>query len=92
MPNIKSAKKRVLVIQKKSMENKMVLSAVRTAVKKLKADIAKGDKQTAVTKLPLVFSEIDSAVSKGILHKNNAANKKAKLSKAIDKLENAKAE
>lgn len=92
MPNIKSAKKRVLVIQKKSMENKMVLSAMRTAIKKLKADIAKGDKQTATAKLPSVFSEIDSAVSKGILHKNNAANKKAKLSKAIDKLESAKAE
>ena len=46
MPNIKSAKKRVLVIEKKTMENRMIMSSVKTAIKKYNAAIAAGDVAT----------------------------------------------
>ncbi len=83
MPNIKSAKKRVLVTEKKTMENKAVKSALKTQIKKFLAAVAEGNKQQANALYPETVSAIDSAVSKGILHKNNAANKKAKLAKKL---------
>ncbi len=86
MPNIKSAKKRVLVTEKKAMQNKAIKSALKTQIKKFVAAVNAGDKELATSLLPETFSAIDSAVSKGILHKNNAANKKAKLSKKLNSL------
>ena len=83
MPNIKSAKKRVLVTEKKSQQNKMIKSALKTQIKKLLAAVSAGDKDTATALYPETVSAIDSAVTKGILHKNNAANKKAKLAKKL---------
>ena len=83
MPNIKSAKKRVLVTEKKAQQNKAVKSALKTQIKKFRAAINAGDKETATTLYPETVSAIDSAVTKGILHKNNAANKKAKLAKKL---------
>ena len=79
MPNIKSAKKRVAVTEKKNTQNKMIKSAVKTAVKKYNALLAAGD-----LAVPETVSVIDSAVSKGILHKNNAANKKSALAKNLN--------
>jgi len=81
VPNIKSAKKRVLVTEKKTAENKAIKSALKTAIKKFCAAVDSGDKETATALYPETVSAIDSAVSKGILHKNNANNKKAKLAK-----------
>ncbi len=83
MPNIKSAKKRVLVTEKKTKENKMIKSALKTTIKKFLAAVAAGDKETANALYPETVSAIDSAASKGVLHKNNAANKKAKLAKKL---------
>ena len=83
MPNIKSAKKRVLVIEKKTMRNKAVKSALKTQVKKFLAAIEANDKETAVKLYPETVSAIDSAVTKGVLHKNNANNRKAKLAKKL---------
>lgn len=83
MPNIKSAKKRVLVTEKKSQKNKMIKSALKTQIKKFLAAVSAGDKDTATALYPETVSAIDSAVTKGILHKNNAANKKAKLAKKL---------
>lgn len=83
MPNIKSAKKRVLVSEKKNMQNKVVKSALKTQIKKFVAAVNAGDKETATALYPETVSAIDSAASKGILHKNNAANKKAKLAKKL---------
>lgn len=83
MPNIKSAKKRVLVNQKKNSENKMIKTQVKTAIKKVEALVNEGKIDEAKVALNDTFSIIDSACSKGILHKNNAANKKAKLSKKV---------
>ena len=86
MPNIKSAKKRVVVSEKKNTQNKMIRSAVKTAVKKFNAVLAAGDVAAAEKLLPETVSIIDSAASKGILHKNNAANKKSALAKNLNAL------
>ncbi len=83
MPNIKSAKKRVLVTEKKTEENKAIKSALKTQIKKFLAAVNAGDKEQAAALYPVTVSAIDSAVTKGILHKNNAANKKAKLAKKL---------
>lgn len=83
MPNIKSAKKRVLVNEQKNAENKMIRSAVKTEIKKLDAIIASGNKAEALVELSKAYKVIDSAASKGIFHKNNAANKKSKLAKKV---------
>ena len=83
MPNIKSAKKKVLVIEKKTMRNKAVKSALKTQVKKFLAAIEATDKETAVKPDPETVSAIDRAVTKGVLHKNNANNRKAKLAKKL---------
>ena len=84
MPNIKSAKKRVSVTEKKNTENKMIKSAVKTAIRKYMAAIAAGDADAAEKLLPETVSVIDSAASKGIIHKNNAANKKSALAKYLN--------
>lgn len=84
MPNIKSAKKRVLVIEKKTERNKAIKSEVKTEVKKFLALVTAGDKVAATEKLPHTCSIIDSAVSKGVLKKNTAANKKSGLAKKLN--------
>ena len=83
MPNIKSAKKRVLVTEKKTRQNKAIKSALKTQIKKFLNAVTAGDKETATALYPATISAIDSAVTKGILHKNNANNKKAKLAKKL---------
>ncbi len=84
MPNIKSAKKRVLVTEKKTARNKAVKSEVKTEVKKLLALGYSGDKAAATAKFPETCSIIDGAVSKGVLKKNTAANKKSGLAKKLN--------
>lgn len=84
MPNIKSAKKRVKVSEKKNLRNRMIKSAVRTSVKKLEAAIA-ADPQTANAQLVETTSAIDKAASKGVMHKNAANRKKARLAKQLAK-------
>ena len=84
MPNIKSAKKRVKVSEKKNLRNRMIKSAVRTSVKKLEAAIA-ADPQTANAQLVVNTSAIDKAASKGVMHKNAANRKKARQAKQLAK-------
>ena len=84
MPNIKSAKKRVLVNAKKTEQNKAIRSAVRTEIKKIDTLIKNNQLEEAKVALSNAFKVIDSACSKNIFHANNAANKKAKLSKKVD--------
>ena len=83
MPNIKSAKKRVLVIEKKTMRNKAIKSALKTQVKKFLAAVDANDKELATKLFPETVSAIDAAASKGVIHKNNANNRKAKLAKKL---------
>ena len=84
MPNIKSAKKRVLVNEKKNEQNKAIRSAVKTEIKKVELLIKENKLEDIKTQLSCVFSTIDAACAKNIFHKNNAANKKAKLAKKVD--------
>ena len=84
MPNIKSAKKRVLVIEKKTMQNKAIKSALKTQIKKFLEAVNAGDKEAAEKLFPVTVSAIDSAVTKGVIHKNNANNRKAKLALKIN--------
>jgi small subunit ribosomal protein S20 len=83
MPNIKSAKKRVLVNDKKTEQNKAIRSAVRTEIKKVDLLIKENKFEEAQVALASAFAAIDSACSKNIFHKNNASNKKAKLAKKL---------
>ena len=84
MPNIKSAKKRVLVNQKKTEQNKAIRSEVKTEIKKVELLIKNNQAVEAKAALASAFSAIDSACSKNIYHANNASNKKAKLAKKVD--------
>ncbi len=84
MPNIKSAKKRVLVNAKKTEQNKAIRSAVKTEIKKIDLLIKQNKLEEAKAALSTAFSVIDSACSKNIYHANNASNKKAKLAKKVD--------
>ncbi len=79
MPNIKSAKKRVLVIEKKTLQNKMFKSAFKTIVKKYEAAVEAGDKDTAIALYREVVKVTDKAVAKGLIHPNNAARKKSRF-------------
>ncbi|MDO4548724.1 MAG: 30S ribosomal protein S20 [Clostridia bacterium] len=83
MPNIKSAMKRVKVIKKKNLRNRMIKSAMRTTVKKYDVALQNGvaDAQT----LSRTASAIDKAASKGVIHKNAANRKKARLAKRLNK-------
>ena len=84
MPNIKSAKKRVLVNAKKTEQNKSIRSAVKTEMKKIDLLIKENKLEEAKASLAVAFKVIDSACSKNIYHANNASNKKSKLAKKVD--------
>lgn len=92
MPNIKSAKKRVIVNAKKTEQNKNIRSEVKTEIKKIYALIKDGKVEEAKALLPKAFKLIDSAAGKNIFHANNAANKKSKLAKKITAAEKGSTE
>ncbi len=84
MPNIKSAKKRVLVNKTKAARNKSANSALKTAIKKANIAIeTNADDKDAVVKAAMVT--VDKAVAKGLIHKNNAARKKSALATKLNK-------
>ena len=84
MPNIKSAKKRVLVNQTKADKNKATSSALKTAIKKANAAIDANDANKADV-VKVAVKKIDQAAAKGLLHKNNAAHKKSALVTKLNK-------
>ena len=86
MANIKSAKKRILVTRTKTERNKSIRSAVKTAMKKVDAAVAAGDKAAAQAALVAATTEIDKACTKGVYHKNNAARKVSRVSKAVNSI------
>lgn len=84
MPNIKSAKKRVLIAEANNMRNKSYTSALRTAIKKADAALdSNADNKAECVKVAV--KKLDQAVTKGILHKNNAARKKSALVVRLNK-------
>ncbi len=86
MANIKSAKKRILVNQTRAARNKAIRSAVKTAIKKVEAAVVAKDKEAANAALLNAISTIDKAESKGVYHKNNAARKVSRLTKAVNSI------
>ena len=86
MANIKSAKKRILVNETKAARNKAIRSKVKTAIKKVDAAVAAGDKAAAQASLVSAISEIDKACTKGVYHKNTASRKVSRISKAVNSM------
>ncbi len=86
MANIKSAKKRILVAETRTTRNKAIRSKVKTAIKKVDAAVAAGDKAAAQAALLAATSEIDKATTKGVYHKNTASRKVSRLAKAVNAL------
>lgn len=86
MANIKSAKKRILVSEKRAARNKAVKSRVKTAIKKVEAAVAANDKAAAEETLRAAVSEIGKAGSKGVYHKNTCARKVSRIAKAVNGL------
>jgi hypothetical protein len=86
MANIKSQKKRILTNEKARLRNQAVRSAVRTEIRKFREAVAAGDKDAAEVQLRVASRALDKSVSKGVFHRNNAANKKSNMAKAFNKM------
>ena len=86
LANIKSAKKRIKVIAKKTMRNKMIKSATKTSIKKVISAAANGNKEEAKVCLVAAVKTIDKACSNGVYHKNNASRKKSRLYKLVNNM------
>ena len=84
MPNIKSAKKRVKIIEKKTLRNNMIKSAYKTTIKKFEQAIEDKKMDEAKTLFSEATKKIDQACSKGVIVKNTAARKKSALSKKLN--------
>ena len=79
MPNIKSAKKRVLLSREANVKNKMAKSALKTTLKKFDSAVVAGNREEATDAYKAAVVAVDKAAVKGILHKNNAARKKSSM-------------
>ena len=86
MANIKQQKKRVLTNEKRRMRNKSVRSATRTEIRKFREAVESGDKAAAEAQLRVASRKLDKAVTKGVFHRNAAANKKSNMARAFNKM------
>lgn len=87
MANIKSSKKRVLIAEKNRIRNVAFKTSIKTAVKKVVELANAEDKDALSSAMSKVYQLCDKAVVKGVLHKNTAARKKSRLTKAVNKLQ-----
>jgi len=83
MANIKSQIKRIATNKKAEERNKAVKSELKTAVRRTREAIAAGDKGKAEAALATASKKLDKAVSKGVVHKNQAANRKSAIAKQV---------
>ena len=86
MPNIKSAKKRVIVTKTKTLQNKIFRTQLKTDIKKFEAAVAAGDKAAATAAYVIAVKKVDKAAARGIIHKNAAAHKKSRFTKKLNAL------
>lgn len=86
MPNIKSAKKRVIVTKTKTMQNKIFRTQLKTDIKKYQAALAAGDAALAQETYKAAVKKIDKAAAREIIHKNAAARKKSQFTKALNNM------
>jgi small subunit ribosomal protein S20 len=84
--NIKSQLKRIRTNEKARLRNKSVKSSLKTAVRKFREAASAGDKDRAVTELVTASRALDKAVSKGVIHRNQAANRKSAMAKRASEL------
>ena len=83
MANIKSQIKRNRQNEKRRLRNKSVKSALKTAIRKVNEAAASGDAELATTLLRAASRKLDKAVSKGVIHRNQAANRKSAIAKRL---------
>jgi len=84
--NIKSQQKRIKTNEAARLRNKAVKSGVKTAIRKVREAVAAGDKDKAVELVRAASRSLDKAASKGVIHDNQAANKKSALAAAVNQL------
>lgn len=84
MANIKSAKKRIKVTEVKTLKNRVIKSALKTAIKKFEAAVEAKNNEEAKTLYTAVVKSFDMATSKGVVHKNMAARKKSRLAAKLN--------
>ncbi len=87
MPNLKNAKKKVLVNTKKEKENNEFSARMKTAIKNVERAVASKDKEKANDKLKVAIKAIDKATMKGVTSKNTSARSKSRLSKKVSSME-----
>ncbi len=86
MANIKSQKKRVLTNEKARQRNNSVKAELRTAIRAVKSAIRSSDKEAASSAQAVASRKLDQAATKGVIHKNNAANRKSAMAKKVGSL------
>ncbi|MGL5149596.1 MAG: 30S ribosomal protein S20 [Clostridium sp.] len=84
MANIKSAKKRIKVTEVKTLKNRMIKSALKTALKKFETSVAAKNVEEAKATFSGAVKALDMATTKGVLHKNAAARKKSRLAAKLN--------
>ena len=87
MPNIKSAKKRMRSNAKKAEVNSLIISSMKTAIKKFEKVVKENNKEEASNKLNIAMQRIDKATSSGKIHKNKSARLKSRLMKLLNDME-----
>ncbi len=86
MPNIKSAIKRVSVIEKKTLRNNMIKSEYKTAVKSFESALESGDQAKSEELFKIAVKKIDQACTKGVIKDNTASRKKSNLAKKLNSI------
>lgn len=87
MANTRSAEKRIRVTERRTLRNRRVKSRMRTAIRRFEAAVAEGDTETSATLFEKATSNIDRATAKGVIHKNQASRRKARLAKRLNALQ-----
>jgi small subunit ribosomal protein S20 len=85
LANTRSAQKQVRVAQRRRLRNQSVRSQAKTLVHKAEGLIASGELESAGSGVPAAISSLDKAAEKGVIHKNNAARRKSRLMKKLNK-------
>lgn len=86
MPNIKQQEKRMRLATRQRLRNRQVKSAIKTLFKKLDADVASNERESATTLATELTKSIDKAAAAGVIHKNNAARKKSRVARTLARL------
>lgn len=86
MPNIKSAKKSMRQIARRTDRNRRIKSSLRTFMRRFEESLQAGDREEARLRLTNAIRAIDKAEAKGVIHKNNAARKKSRLAQRFNRI------